>query len=130
MIEYVFVYGTLKPAHRFHYLCQDMGLASSQKAFIQGFNLFHIDPENYPAIIAGSGTVYGYLLEFEDITKALVALDDLEGVDKNPAHYFREKVKAKPQNVEAWAYVINLAGGITMDRLEPVPSGIWQPKTL
>jgi len=130
VIKHVFVYGTLKPGLRFHHLCQDIGLLSVEKAFVQGYDLFHISPENYPAILTGSGTVYGYLLEFEDIVEALAVLDELEGVNTTPAHYFRKKAIAKPHNTEAWIYVYNAAGDDNLDRLEPVVTGIWQPKEI
>lgn len=128
MIEYIFVYGTLKPGLRFHNLCQDVGLVSAQEGYLENYDLYHLSPENYPAVVAGSGTVYGYIFSFEDINEALEVLDDLEGINTKPAHYFRHKVTVKPQNIEAWAYIFNINNPERKTRLELVKSGNWEPE--
>ncbi len=128
MIDYIFVYGTLKPGLRFHYLCQDVGLVSMQEAYIENYDLYHLNSKNYPAILEGAGTVYGYIFKFDDIDKALEILDDLEGINTEPAHYFRCNVNVKPQNIRAWAYVYNTDYDKNYDGLEPVVTGRWQPK--
>lgn len=60
MISSVFVYGTLKPGLRYHYLAQQAGSFSKEEVYLEGFDLYHLEPENYHALIQGERQVYGW----------------------------------------------------------------------
>lgn len=59
MTPSIFVYGTLKPGLRYRYLAERAGAFFERKAYLDGFDLYHLDPENYPALVRGGGRVYG-----------------------------------------------------------------------
>ena len=128
---HVFVYGTLKPGGRYHSVAQRGGRFTSQEAFIEGFTLYHLEPEDYPAITRfegtrGQGKVYGNVFTFENIEQALPFLDELEGCHWDPPEYERIKTTAYPLDEEVWAYLYldeeRLEGpGVT--RLE---NGLWR----
>lgn len=126
MIEIIFVYGTLKPGLRYHYIAQNAGLKHQEEAYLEGFDLYHLEPENYPALIEGTGRVYGWRLVFEDLTRGLVALDELEGLHLSPPEYKRIKALSQPGNMWVWVYLLN-----NHERLNSsaflLKSGVWQP---
>jgi gamma-glutamylcyclotransferase (GGCT)/AIG2-like uncharacterized protein YtfP len=127
-ITQVFVYGTLKPGLRYHHVAQNAGLTHLEEAYLEGFDLYHLEPENYPALIKGSGLVYGWRFTFEDIEKGLQALDELEGLQLSPPEYRRIRALSQPDHAWVWVYVLN-----NQERLNtsawPVQDGIWQPST-
>jgi gamma-glutamylcyclotransferase (GGCT)/AIG2-like uncharacterized protein YtfP len=71
----VFVYGTLRTGQSNHQVIARW-LKSAQLACIKG-ELYHL-PFGYPAVTRGEGTVYGELMEFNDPSRALKAMDELE----------------------------------------------------
>jgi gamma-glutamylcyclotransferase (GGCT)/AIG2-like uncharacterized protein YtfP len=125
-ISQVFVYGTLKPGLRYHYVAQQAGLKHMEEATLEGFDLYHLEPENYPALIEGSGCVYGWRFSFEDLDKGLKALDELEGLHLSPPEYRRIKALSQPNHMWVWVYVLS-----NVARLESsawrVLDGAWQP---
>jgi gamma-glutamylcyclotransferase (GGCT)/AIG2-like uncharacterized protein YtfP len=119
----VFVYGTLKPGGRYHHVAQGAGAFTSQKAYLENFVLYHLEPEGYPAIIPGSGQVHGYVFAYEDIERALAMLDQLEAIHDVPPEYTRQQVVVQPQNERVWVYVY-----ARLERLETaqlIASGQW-----
>jgi gamma-glutamylcyclotransferase (GGCT)/AIG2-like uncharacterized protein YtfP len=125
MANWVFVYGTLKPGGRYHYIAQNAGLKDQKEAYLEGFDLYHLEPENYPALIEGPGRVYGWRFAFEDLPKGLAALDELEGIHLSPPEYRRIKAVSQPDHIEVWVYAYN-----NLERLKDsaylVQDGIWQ----
>lgn len=125
-ITQIFVYGTLKPGGRYHYIAQNAGLNQQEEASLEGFDLYHLEPENYPALIEGQGKIQGWRFSFEDLSKGLAALDELEGIYLSPPEYRRIKATSQPNNVEVWVYLYN-----NLERLKTsaylLPDGIWQP---
>jgi gamma-glutamylcyclotransferase (GGCT)/AIG2-like uncharacterized protein YtfP len=119
----VFVYGTLKPGGRYHHIAQGAGAFTSQKAYLENFVLYHLEPEGYPAIIPGHGTVYGYVFDYEAIQEALLMLDKLEAIHDNPPEYTREQVVVQPQNELVWVYVYSKLERLKTAQL--VESGDW-----
>jgi gamma-glutamylcyclotransferase (GGCT)/AIG2-like uncharacterized protein YtfP len=119
----VFVYGTLKPGGRYHHVAQGAGAFTFEKAYLENFVLYHLEPEGYPAIIPGSGQVHGYVFAYKDIERALVMLDQLEAVHDVPPEYTREQVVAKPMNELVWVYVYARPTRLQIAQL--VENGEW-----
>jgi gamma-glutamylcyclotransferase (GGCT)/AIG2-like uncharacterized protein YtfP len=124
-ITSVFVYGTLKPGLRYYSVAQKGGTFTQAEAYLEGFELYHLEPENYPAIVPGRGRVYGWVYDFEDIAHALVYLDELEGLHVTPPEYERVEVLAYPSRKKVWVYVFLKLQEKTAFKLE---SGVWLPK--
>lgn len=72
---YLFVYGTLMRGCSNHAILEPYILSSSS-AVIRG-QIYHL-PEGYPMLFAGSGQVYGELIQCCDEQQVLVQLDELE----------------------------------------------------
>lgn len=125
----VFVYGTLKPGERnYAAYCAGKTIAE-QPALTQG-HLYAL-PLGYPALIQGSGIVYGYLFSLAH-PQVLADLDALEDYQPNRAaaenHYTRAQVAVWDRTHQslglAWAYCMTLAqmqnlGGTLL------PNGEW-----
>ncbi len=127
MIDTVFVYGTLKPGLRYHHVAQKGGAFHQEEAYIEGFDMYHLEPENYPALVRGSGKVHGWCFCYEAIDKALVFMDELEGIHLNPPEYERVKTMAYPSHKEVWVYL-----GLQFERYKEktaikLESGLWLP---
>jgi gamma-glutamylcyclotransferase (GGCT)/AIG2-like uncharacterized protein YtfP len=125
-ISQVFVYGTLKPGLRYHYVAQNAGLIHIEEATLEGFDLYHLEPENYPALTTGTGNVHGWRFEFEDIEKGLEALDELEGLHLSPPEYRRIRALSQPDGLWVWVYVLNNLARLKSSAWR-VRDGIWQP---
>lgn len=127
-VNYVFVYGTLKPGLRYHYVAQNAGLNHQQEAYLEGFDLYHMEPENYPALVPGTGRVYGWRFAFEDIAIGLAALDELEGVYLSPPEYTRSQALSQPGNTLVWVYLYNHPERLQSSAWQ-IQDGVWQPST-
>lgn len=133
---HVFVYGTLKPGERNHWVCRDW-VVRALRAIVPG-QLYAL-PLGYPALTPGTAPIQGTLLSFLDPT-ILLTLDAFEQHD--PEHFGRsrpgllvEEHQYRRQLVEvfeqdwqaigtAWAYTMELSqvqrlGGILL------PDGCW-----
>jgi gamma-glutamylcyclotransferase (GGCT)/AIG2-like uncharacterized protein YtfP/DNA gyrase inhibitor GyrI len=138
MLNRVFVYGTLKPGLRYHYVAQQGGAFAAEEASIEGFDLYHLSPENYPAITEGTGRVNGWCFTYENMDLAMPFLDELEGVDSEPPDYKRIQTRAfLKQNpcdtddiIMTWVYVfqdrVRCHAGTLSATL--IPTGLWQPR--
>lgn len=134
----VFVYGTLKPGLRYHGVAQRGGKFAAEEASIQGFDLHHLSPENYPAITEGIGRVHGWCFTYEDIDFAMPFLDELEGVDSDPPHYIRIKTQAFLKNASegsddspplmTWVYVFQDLARCAHVSATLIPEGVWLPR--
>lgn len=124
-VQGVFVYGTLKPGLHNYYVAQKAGAIDYQAGYIEGFELYSLEPENYPAIVAGKGRVYGGVLRFADLNHAFKLLDELEGTTDIPPLYSRQFVLVRPLGVTAWVYTYNLS--LEREGAIRVPSGEWLP---
>jgi gamma-glutamylcyclotransferase (GGCT)/AIG2-like uncharacterized protein YtfP len=122
-ITKVFVYGTLKPGGRYHHVAKGAGDFTFEKAYLENFVLYHLEPEGYPAIISGAGQVHGYVFEYENIEKALRILDKLEAIHDDPPEYSREQAIAQPMNETVWVYVYAKLERLKTAQL--VESGDW-----
>jgi gamma-glutamylcyclotransferase (GGCT)/AIG2-like uncharacterized protein YtfP len=122
-ITKVFVYGTLKPGGRYHHVAKGAGDFTFEKAYLENFVLYHLEPEGYPAIIPGNGQVYGYVFAYEDMARALVMLDKLEAIHDEPPEYKREQVIAQPMNALVWVYIYAKLERLKTAQL--VESGDW-----
>lgn len=128
----VFVYGTLKPGEcNYSYYCEGK-VVDAVPATARG-QLFAL-PMGYPAMVAGEGTVCGFLLCFANST-VLADLDVLEDYqpDRAPAQneYQRQEIEIFDRHLQplgkAWAYFmlpdrVRSLGGIFL------PDGIWHNK--
>lgn len=126
MTSSVFVYGTLKPDLRYYSVAQQGGEFAKEEAYLEGFDLYHLEPENYPALIRGSGRVYGWIYHYKAIEQALDYLDELEGLKLEPPEYERVEALAQPGDKTAWVYLyLNQQRLATAFRLE---HGLWLPR--
>jgi len=126
-ISTVFVYGTLKPGLRYHHVAQQGGKFRFEEAYLEGFDLYHLSPENYPALRRGSGRVHGYCFQYEQIHKALEYLDELEGLHLSPPEYERVEVMAYPAEKKVWVYLFLNEERLKEKTALKLESGIWQP---
>jgi gamma-glutamylcyclotransferase (GGCT)/AIG2-like uncharacterized protein YtfP len=122
-ITKVFVYGTLKPGGRYHHVAKEAGAFTFDKAYLEHFVIYDLEPENYPAMVRGEGVVHGYVFDYNDIEAALVMLDRLEAIHDDPPEYTREQAIAQPMNETVWVYVYARAERLkTAHRVE---NGEW-----
>lgn len=101
--------------------------------------MYHLTPENYPAITDGSRRVNGWCFTYEDIERAMPFLDHLEGVDSDPPDYKRVQTLAypksndkggdKPPPIPTWVYVyqdrVRCDAGESATLIE---DGTWLPR--
>ncbi|MCA9835354.1 MAG: gamma-glutamylcyclotransferase [Trueperaceae bacterium] len=127
MTTSVFVYGTLKPDLRYYFVAQQGGEFVKEEGFLEGFDLYHLEPENYPALVRGRGKVYGWLYTYTDIERALVYLDELEGLHLNPPEYERIEVEARPSGKKVWVYLFLNQERLTVDTAFKLEGGVWLP---
>jgi len=120
---YVFVYGTLKPGGVNYALAR--GVTHTAPAYLEGYELLHFNPEGYPAMIPGTGRVYGVVLTFANIEAALPALDALEGLHLTPPEYKRVLVTAQPSGETVWTYVYVNETRLAASGVTKVMGGDW-----
>jgi gamma-glutamylcyclotransferase (GGCT)/AIG2-like uncharacterized protein YtfP len=130
LLHTVFVYGTLMPGELNAGVARAAGAPlHCERASLDGYALYHLRPEGYPALTRGEGTVQGWLLHYraEQWGAALHHLDELEGLDLTPPLYTRELAQARaaagPQ--KAWVYLYARAERLSHPGCEQVPSGDW-----
>lgn len=124
--QHLFAYGTLQPGGRYAHIAQNAGLKRSYKASITGFELYHLHPEGYPAVIQGNGRVHGTILEFHDWEKACPALDALEGCNLTPPEYRRMIVRTTETTQPVWLYVYANPGRLQQQGVTYLPDGYWE----
>jgi gamma-glutamylcyclotransferase (GGCT)/AIG2-like uncharacterized protein YtfP len=123
MLNRIFVYGTLKPGGRNYFLAK--GVIYTELAYLEDYDLVHFEPEQYPAMVAGAGRVYGVVLTFADIGAALPALDALEGCNLTPPEYARVTVTAQPSGLAAWTYIYVNQARLVAPGTSRVVGGDW-----
>ncbi|WP_424951065.1 gamma-glutamylcyclotransferase family protein [Deinococcus sp.] len=127
----VFVYGTLMPGERYEAVARAAGTPEGQEpATLEGYALYHLHPEGYPALVAGGGRVRGWLLHYDPAVwlAALVRLDDLEGLHLHPPLYSRTLAAASTQAGEsrlAWVYLYARTARLQHSGCLAVLSGDW-----
>jgi len=126
----VFVYGTLKPGLRYHYLAGQAGVFTKEEAYLENFDLYHLEPENYPALVRGEGRVYGWRYTYKNIDAALKVLDHLEGLHLEPPEYERVEATAQPSGKTVWVYLYLNGERLGLETATLVSSGIWTPAKL
>lgn len=77
----IFVYGTLMRGFKNFHMAQRAGWWHSTPGYVEGYDLF-ILPFGYPAVVEGSGQVFGELQLFRDLDDALSVLDSFENVGR------------------------------------------------
>ncbi len=138
MTNFVFVYGTLKPGEFYEHVAQKAGSFKAEKAFVEGYRIYHLKKEKYPAVVAAPLTtddaleeelVFGYVLEYDDIDAALVVLDELEGINLSPPEYHRSQIKVTrlldDEELEAWIYTFAREDYLTEEHAQHIPYGNW-----
>jgi len=122
----VFVYGTLKPGEEnYDRYCKNW-VTEIQEAMVLG-QLFAL-PVGYPALTAGNGSVYGFLLSFID-PAVLSLLDELEGYDPSRSPSQNDYLRLETQVLSltgkplgrAWIYQMQ------PERIAQA-RGIWLPE--
>ncbi len=111
---YLFVYGTLQAGHRNHHVLGDTAL-SSTPASTPGWELWHLSPNEHPAILHGDAMLHGTLFIFseEDHDAVLTRCDQLEDYyPERPteSRYIRESVlvtTADGETFDAYIYAWN-----------------------
>ena len=102
----VFVYGTLKSGEQNHRHALESGLLGVAPAFIEGYRVYNLEPEHYPALVRDEGRVYGEVLTFANLEHALIRLDWLEAIHENPPEYRREEDWAQLESgAQVWVYL-------------------------
>lgn len=127
MTSSIFVYGTLKPGLRYRYLAEQGGTFSEEEAWLTGCDLYHLSPENYPALVRGEGRIHGWRYTYNDVGAALQVLDRLEGLHIEPPEYERIEAVSQPGDGMVWVYLY-----LNRERLasaELVRSGVWTPES-
>ncbi len=127
MSNTVFVYGTLKPGLRYHWVAEQGGVFEKEEAFLEGFELYHLNPENYPALIRGKNKVYGWCYTYKAIDQALLHLDELEGIHLDPPEYERVLATAQPSGKQVWVYLFLNHERLAQYSATLVESGVWLP---
>lgn len=132
LIRDIFIYGSLKPGEKYAHIAREAGRHNRREGFIDGFALYHLEPEGYPAIVpdASGGRVYGWLLLYPEVDRALALLDDFEGLQDTPPPYTREQVtvylREQCSSTEtAWVYVYARLERLQQPGALHVPSGRW-----
>ncbi len=126
MTTSVFVYGTLKPGLRYRYLAEQAGAFAEEEACLESFALYHLSPENYPALVRGAGCVHGWRYTYDDIGAALKTLDRLEGLHLLPPEYERVQAISQPGDVAVWVYLF--LNRVRLESAELISSGLWTPE--
>jgi gamma-glutamylcyclotransferase (GGCT)/AIG2-like uncharacterized protein YtfP len=129
-IRSVFVYGTLMPGGSNVHVAERGGPFTVREAYVQGFVLYHLEPEGYPAMVPGEGRVHGVLLDYDpsDIGAALVHLDALEGVAEEPPYYRRAIVEALPMLEPVWTYLYARPQRLKQPGAQRIFTGRWQAR--
>lgn len=117
----VFVYGTLKPGERNDHVAHRAGLMGLWRARLVGFDLYHLSPEGFPAVVRGRGVVDGWVLLLRD----LAPLDLLEDVDAHPPLYRRERGRLAGGG-SVWVYVYARRERLLQRGAHLCPQGSWQ----
>lgn len=128
-IKTVFVYGTLKPELRYHYVAKQGGVFRKEEAYLEGFDLYHLEPENYPALVRGNGKVHGWCFIYQDIKKALGFLDELEGLHLTPPEYERVEALAYPSQEKTWVYLFLKPERLKEKTATKLERGVWLPNS-
>ncbi|RDY25407.1 gamma-glutamylcyclotransferase [Romboutsia weinsteinii] len=132
LVKKIFVYGSLR-SDMFNYKKLLEGQVSKvYKGSIQG-ELSHIENKGYPAVVPGTSTIQGELMELFNFEESLIKLDDLENYDENnytDCEYLRKVVEVKLEDGtsdNAYYYEYNPKSKLNKeDKLIPISSGDWK----
>lgn len=121
----VFVYGTLMPGERAAHVVGGARVERAEPAYLDGYDLYALEPEGYPALVPGRGRVYGWRYTLPDAPWALSRLDAYEGLDLEPPLYTRALVRSEPGGVAAWVYLYARAERLALPTARLLPEGRW-----
>ncbi len=119
----LFVYGTLRPGMRSVHLAHQAGLTVAHQATVSGVDLYHLEPEGYPAVVPGAGTVVGEVLSLSGSTEPL---DRLEGMFLEPPLYRRERIVPDGWAVYVWIYLFARPERLLLPGASLIPAGNWK----
>lgn len=135
----LFIYGTLMPYQRNHLFIGSPFIICP--ALIKGYSLWHLQPEDYPAMIHTDceDIVRGYIVLYDEIEflRRLPILDKLEGTEEKPPLYRREKIDFKElviscessiqyeKPIDTWIYIYNRTERLQKEGAFRVKSGDW-----
>lgn len=135
----LFIYGTLMPYQRNHLLIGSPFIICP--ALIKGYSLWHLQPEDYPAMIHADceDIVRGYIVLYDEIEflRRLPILDKLEGTEEKPPLYRREKIDFKElviscessiqyeKPIDTWIYIYNRTERLQRAGALKVQNGDW-----
>lgn len=112
MTKKFFVYGTLLEGFINYERYLEGKIITRAYARTKG-ELYHLIDFGYPAMVEGHDYVYGELIEFEDYTNTVKAVDEMEHYysEENPENeYERKKIEVellKGNRELAYAYIYN-----------------------
>lgn len=123
--ELVFAYGTLLPGRRHAGVARRAGLRRHYPAAAAGLELWHLDPEGYPAAVPGSGRVRGAVLVLA--AAGLCLLDELEGTAERPPHYRRVRWRTTAGE-GVWLYLFARPERLALPGARRLRDGAWGPR--
>ncbi|SKF61481.1 AIG2-like family [Mycobacteroides abscessus subsp. abscessus] len=130
MLDYVFVYGTLRPKHLNHGVVAEF-VDTSYSATAEGLQLLAPRHNAFPyAVLRDEAITHGTLLLLTPghQENALIACDRLEGysAEHDDGHYLRRTITThapETGSVEAWVYI---AGpGVRVAAMTAIPGNDW-----
>ncbi len=113
MTDYLFVYGSLKKGKKLHYLISELNFIG--RGILRGFDMYLVSW--YPAVVKGSGKVFGEIYEINE--EVLKILDKVEDEGKL---YNRTVVNIETEWGELLPAYIYIYNG-SIENLEKIPSG-------
>lgn len=130
---YLFAYGTLQAGHRNHHVLSEQAILA-HPATTPGWELWHLSPNEHPAVLHGEALLHGTLFGFaaEDHDEVLARCDRLEDYyPENPetSRYMRELVQVTTDagaQFEAHIYPWNPRDADTLRAQHTLlPDGDW-----
>jgi gamma-glutamylcyclotransferase (GGCT)/AIG2-like uncharacterized protein YtfP len=118
----LFAYGLLKSGHAFFEEQLKPHIVSTTEAAVQG-EIYYLPNHGFPAMMEGSGTVYGELLVFKDdsILAEIDAYEDYFPADPERSAYIRKEIEVTTKDgkkEKAFAYL--------MTREKIIRAGGWK----
>ncbi len=120
----VFAYGSLKAGEAGAGVAEAAGLVARVPAVAEGLSLFAL-PAGYPAAVLGEGRVFGELLLFADLDRALSALDAYEDAGRE---YVRRTIWVETEEGRrpAWVYLYPSLEAVRRAGGTPLQEGRWR----
>lgn len=90
----LFVYGSLREGFYNYEKYLKGKVLKNTPAVLHNMKLYHMPYKGYPAILEGTGEVYGEIVEVSDYDTTVKAIDDMENFinEENPANEYHKKL--------------------------------------